>query len=83
MDFIQIQLIIFSTIILSSILGGKKTLLIATIVWVVETIVIYRTSHSNYLQVITVSLSFQLGMLIAIIRDIIAKKIRKQKKTLL
>ena len=60
MSFIQIQGIIFFSIILFSIMCGKKGTLIASIIWIVETIIIYKTSRSNYLQVICVSLSFQI-----------------------
>ena len=77
MSFIQIQLVIFSTIIISSLIGGKKTSLIASAVWIIETMIVYRVSKSNYLQIITVSLSFQIGMLIAVLRDFIVKKIKK------
>ena len=49
----------------------------ASAVWIIETIVIYKTSKMNYLQIISVSLSFQIGMLIAIVRDFIVKKFKK------
>ena len=77
MSFIQIQGIIFFSIIIFSIMCGKKGTLIASIIWSVETIIIYKTSRSNYLQVICVSLSFQIGMIVAIIRDFIVKKMKK------
>ena len=77
MDFIQIQIIIFSTILIASLLGGKKALIISTFIWGIETILVYRTSHINYLQVITVALSFQISMFIAIVRDFIVKKLKK------
>ena len=76
MDFIQIQIMIFATIIISS-LFGKKALIISTLVWAIETMLVYRTSHINYLQVITVALSFQISLFIAIVRDYIVKKIKK------
>ncbi|WP_297712443.1 hypothetical protein [Clostridium sp.] len=77
MSFIQIQVIIFFSIIICSIIGGKKASLMASAVWIIETIVIYKTSKMNYLQIISVSLSFQIGMLIAIVRDFIVKKFKK------
>ena len=77
MSFIQIQGIIFFSIIIFSIMCGKNGTLIASIIWIVETIIIYKTSRSNYLQVICVSLSFQIGMIVAIIRDFIVKKMKK------
>lgn len=77
MNFIQIQAIIFFSIVICSIIGGKKASLIASAVWVIETIIIYKTSKMNYLQIISVSLSFQVGMLVAIVRDFIVKKFKK------
>lgn len=77
MNFIQIQLIIFLSIIICSLIGGKKASLIASAVWIIETIIVYRISRMNYLQIIAVSLSFQIGMLIAIVRDFVVKKIKK------
>ena len=49
----------------------------ASAVWIIETIIIYKTSKMNYLQIISVSLSFQIGMLLAIVRDFIVKKFKK------
>lgn len=77
MNFIQIQAIIFFSIVICSIIGGKKASLIASAVWIIETIIIYKTSKMNYLQIISVSLSFQVGMLVAIVRDFIVKKFKK------
>lgn len=77
MSFIQIQAIIFFSIIICSIIGGKKASLIASAVWIIETIIIYKTSKINYLQIISVSLSFQIGMLLAIVRDFIVKKFKR------
>lgn len=77
MSFIQIQAIIFFSIIICSIIGGKKASLMASLVWIIETIIIYKTSRMNYLQIISVSLSFQIGMLLAIVRDFIVKKFKK------
>ena len=77
MNFIQIQAIIFFSIIICSIIGGKKASLIASAVWIIETIIIYKTSKMNYLQIISVSLAFQVGILVAIARDFIVKKFKK------
>ena len=80
MNFINIQVIIFVSIILFSILGGKKLSLIASLVWIIETIFTYRISKINYLQIITVTMSFQIGIIVAIIRDFIVKRIKKIKE---
>lgn len=77
MSFIQIQAIIFFSIIICSIIGGKKASLMASAVWIIETIIIYKTSKMNYLQIISVSLSFQIGMLLAIVRDFIVKNFKR------
>ena len=77
MSFIQIQGVIFFSIIICSIIGGKKASLMASIVWIFETILIYKTSKINYLQIISVSLSFQIGILIAIARDFIVRKVKQ------
>lgn len=77
MSFIQIQLIIFFSIVICSIIGGKKASLIASAVWILETIAIYNTSKINYMQLISVSLSFQIGILLAVFRDFIVKRIKK------
>lgn len=79
MEFIQIQIIILLTIVISSVIGGKKASLLASAVWVIETIIVYRISHNNYLQVITVALSFQIGIVLAIIRDFISSRIKKSR----
>lgn len=77
MSFIQIQFIIFFSIIICSIIGGKKASLIASAVWILETIAIYNTSKINYMQLISASLSFQIGILLAVFRDFIVKRIKK------
>lgn len=77
MSFIQVQAIIFFSIVICSIIGGKKASLMASGVWIIETIIIYKTSKVNYLQIISVSLSFQIGMLVAIVRDFIVKRFKK------
>lgn len=79
MTFIQIQIIIFFSIIICSLLAGKKALFISTIVWVIETSITYSLSAINHLQLITLSLSFQMGLLIAVIRDFIVGKIKKNR----
>lgn len=77
MSFIQIQGVIFFSIIFCSLIGGKKASLMASLVWVIETFIVYKTSKVNYIQVISVSLSFQIGMLLAIARDFIVKRLKK------
>ena len=77
MSFIQIQGVIFFSIIFCSLIGGKKASLMASLVWVIETFIVYKTSKVNYLQVISVSLSFQIGILLAIARDFIVKRLKK------
>ncbi len=77
MSFIQIQFIIFFFFFICSIIGGKKASLIASAVWILETIAIYNTSKINYMQLISVSLSFQIGILLAVFRDFIVKRIKK------
>ncbi|MEN8079014.1 hypothetical protein ABFP60_18785 [Clostridioides difficile] len=77
MSFIQIQVIVFFSIIICSLIGGKKASLIASAVWIIETLIVYKMSKMNYLQIISVSLSFQIGMVIAIIRDFIVKRFKK------
>lgn len=67
----------FFSIIICSIIGGKKASLIASAVWILETIAIYNTSKINYMQLISVSLSFQIGILLAVFRDFIVKRIKK------
>lgn len=77
MSFIQIQVTVFFSIIICSLIGGKKASLIASAVWIIETLIVYKMSKMNYLQIISVSLSFQIGMVIAIIRDFIVKRFKK------
>ena len=76
MSFIQIQGVIFFSIIFCSLIGGKKASFLASLVWIVETFIVYKMSKINYLQVIAVSLSFQIGMVLAIARDFIVKRIK-------
>ena len=76
MSFIQIQGVIFFSIIFCSLIGGKKASFMARLVWIVETLIVYKMSKINYLQVIAVSLSFQIGMVLAIARDFIVKRIK-------
>ena len=54
MNFINIQIIIFISIILFSLVGGKKLSLIASAVWIIETIMTYKLNRINYLQIIIV-----------------------------
>lgn len=80
MNFINIQIIIFISIILFSLVGGKKLSLIASAVWIIETIMTYKLNRINYLQIITVTLSFQIGIIVAIIRDFAIKRIKRMKE---
>lgn len=79
MEFIYIQIVVFITIILSSIIGGKKAVFIAGLVWSLQTYITYRFSSFNYLQIITLGLAFQIGLIVAVIRDLIVKKIKFRK----
>lgn len=78
MSFIQIQILIFLSILICSLIGGKKSSLIASLVWLIETFIVYKGSRINYIQFISVSLSFQIGMLVAITRDFALKKIKNK-----
>lgn len=78
MSFIQIQILIFLSILICSLIGGKKASLIASLVWLIETFIVYKGSGVNYIQFISVSLSFQIGMLVAITRDFVLKKIKNK-----
>lgn len=78
MEFMYIQLIIFLTIILSSIIGGKKGAFIAFLVWAFETYMVFKINSFNYLQLITLGLAFQIAIIIAIIRDLIYKQFKKK-----
>ena len=78
MSFIQIQILIFLSILICSLIGGKKASLIASLVWLIETFIVYKGSRIKYIQFISVSLSFQIGMLVAITRDFVLKKIKNK-----
>lgn len=78
MSFIQIQILIFLSILICSLIGGKKASLIASLVWLIETFIVYKGIRVNYIQFISVSLSFQIGMLVAITRDFVLKKIKNK-----
>ena len=80
MEILYIQIIIFVTIILSSLLGGKKGAVIACLVWGIETYAVYKMNTFNYLQIITLGLSCQIAIIIAIIRDLVAKQVKKKVK---
>lgn len=80
MGIIERQIIIFFTIVISSIIGGKKGSLIASGVWLIQTLIMLNSNFSNYIQLIIVALSFQLGMIIGFIKDLIIKKVKKSKK---
>lgn len=77
MGIIERQIIIFFTIIISSIIGGKKATLIASAVWFIQTLIILNSNFTNYIQIVVVVLSFQIGMILGIIKDLIQRKIKK------
>lgn len=54
MSFIQIQILIFLSILICSLIGGKKSSLIASLVWLIETFIVYKESRINYIQFISV-----------------------------
>ena len=81
MGIIERQIIIFFTIVISSVIGGKKGSLIASGVWLIQTLIMLNSNFSNYIQLIVVALSFQLGMIIGIIKDLIIKKLKNLKKS--
>lgn len=78
MEFMYIQLIIFFTIVLSSIIGGKKGSFIAFLVWAIETYIVFKVDRFSYLQLITLGLSFQISIIVAIIRDLLAKQFKSK-----
>ena len=78
MDFMYIQLVIFLTIILSAVLGGKKGAFISFLVWAVETYIVFRVDSLSYLQLITLGLAFQIAIIIAVIRDLLTKQFKKK-----
>ena len=47
MSFIQIQILIFLSILICSLIGGKKSSLIASLVWLIETFIVYKESRIN------------------------------------
>ena len=78
MNFLHIQLIIFFTIIISSIIGGKKGALISFLVWVIETYIVFKIDSFSYIQLITLGLAFQMAIIIAMIRDLITRKFKRK-----
>lgn len=77
MGFVQIQIVIFFSIIICSLILGKKACLMATAIWTIETLIVYKTNKINYLQIMSLSLSFQIGIFIAILRDFIIRKLKR------
>lgn len=77
MEFMYIQLIIFLTIILSAVIGGKKGAAISFLVWSLETYIVFNVDRFSYLQLITLGLGFQIAIMIAIIRDLLVKQFKK------
>lgn len=74
MGFIELQFIVFATIILSGILGGKKGVLIASAVWFVSAIIMMYSNVFAVIQIIIVGVSFQVAMLIGMIKDYSVKR---------
>ena len=79
MEFMYIQLVIFLTIILSAVIGGKKGAAISFLVWSLETYIVFNVDRFSYLQLITLGLGFQIAIMIAIIRDLLVKQFKKSK----
>jgi formate hydrogenlyase subunit 3/multisubunit Na+/H+ antiporter MnhD subunit len=77
MEFMYIQLVIFLTIILSAVIGGKKGAAISFLVWSLETYIVFNVDRFSYLQLITLGLGFQIAIMIAIIRDLLVKQFKK------
>lgn len=75
MDIIQLQLLIILTIVICSLVGGKKGGIIASAVWFIASLIMMRSTMFSVLQLVTVVISFQLGLLIGFIRDYIFKRI--------
>ncbi|MGL5379392.1 hypothetical protein [Clostridium sp.] len=75
MDIIQLQLLIILTIAICSLLGGKKGSLMASGVWFITSLIMMRSSMFSVFQLVTVAISFQLGLLIGFIRDYIYKRV--------
>lgn len=80
MGFVETQIIIFLSIIIASLIGGKKGTIVSIVVWGLETIIIYKISSINYLQIVTIAVSFQFGLIIGILKDAIVKMIKKKKE---
>lgn len=78
MEFMYIQLVIFLTIILSAVIGGKKGAAISFLVWSLETYIVFNVDRFSYLQLITLGLGFQIAIMIAIIRDLLTKQFKKR-----
>ena len=74
MEFIKLQFIVFATIVLSGILGGKKGALISSAVWFVSAIVMMYSNALAVIQIIIVGFSFQLSILIGMIKDYSIKR---------
>lgn len=74
MGFIELQVLVFITIILSGILGGKKGSLIASGVWFITSIIMMYSNVFAVLQIIVVGFSYQVSMLIGIVKDFYIKR---------
>ena len=78
MGILQLQLLIILTIVICSLLGGKKGGLIASGVWFITSLIMMRSNIFSVLQLVTVAISFQLGLLIGFIRDYIYKRVARK-----
>lgn len=74
MGIIKLQIVILVTIILSGILGGKKGAIISGAVWLVASIIMMYSNIFAVIQLITVTISYQISLLIGIGRDYYMKR---------
>ncbi|MBB6622650.1 hypothetical protein [Clostridium gasigenes] len=74
MGIIKLQIIILITIILSGILGGKKGAIISGLVWLVASIIMMHSNIFAVIQLITVTISYQISLLVGIGRDYYIKR---------
>ncbi|MBM6861462.1 hypothetical protein H9X78_13490 [Clostridium saudiense] len=51
---------------------------ISFLVWAVETYIVFKVDSFSYLQLITLGLAFQIAIIIAVIRDLLAKQFKKK-----
>lgn len=84
MSFITIQFIMFISIIISGLIGGKKGTILSTLVWGVATLITKRSIYFGNIQFITLAMSFQISLVMGIAKDFIQCKVKnfrnKEKK---